>query len=313
MTETGLGRAAAGEVQQALLKVNRDRSLPPATQRDAGFSLGRSGWRPKDLEDFQPIPAGPFQYGAKEKAIIQQPFEISKYPVTNLQFGAFLKAGGYDREEFWSAEGWSWRTGKWDTKAPDYLKDWLKRRPAEKRNEPFYWHDARWNNPLAPVVGVSWFEAEAYCQWLSKKEGKSFRLPSEQEWERAARGANGNVYPWGAKFDRTRVNCAEFWAKKDDLSDHNKWDDWWKQGSEIASTTIVGQFPEGESPDHLSDMSGNVWEWTDSWGDTERVNRVVRGGAWDDSRSSARCACRVWDGPVNFHYFLGFRLVLSPS
>jgi formylglycine-generating enzyme required for sulfatase activity/energy-coupling factor transporter ATP-binding protein EcfA2 len=309
--ETGMGRAAAGEVQEALLNVCHNRSLPPATQRDAGFSLARTGWTPKDLDEFIPIPAGPFLYGDnKNKVVIEKPYEISKYPVTNLQISAFIKAGGYENREYWSAEGWSWRTGKWDTKAPDYLKDWLKGRPAEKRNEPFFWHDSRWNNPLAPVVGVSWFETEAYCNWLSKMKGKRYRLPTEQEWERAARGIDGREYPWGNEFDHTRLNCAEDWAGKDDL-DLGKWYE--QKGYENASTTIIGQFPEGEGPEHIQEMSGNVWEWTNSWFEEQQVNREVRGGSWDLNRNVARCAVRSWVEPEVFNYNLGFRLVLSPS
>ena len=71
-----------------------------------------------------------------------------------------------------------------------------------------------WNNPLAPVVGVSWFEAEAYCNWLAKELGKPIRLPTEEEWERAARHTDGREFPWGEKFDRNRLNSAEFWGEK---------------------------------------------------------------------------------------------------
>ena len=100
----------------------------------------------------------------------------------------------------------------------------------------------KWNNPLAPVVGVSWFEAEAYCNWLSKELGKPIRLPTEEEWERAARHTDGREYPWGEEFDRNRLNSAEFWGGKNDLD----WNQWFEdKGYEVASTTIVGQF-EGE-------------------------------------------------------------------
>jgi len=97
----------------------------------------------------------------------------------------------------------------------DWEKNVLTQRPREKRHEPFYWHDMKWNNPLSPVVGVSWFEAEAYCNWLTKESGKPIRLPTEGEWERAARHTDGRAYPWGQAFDRNRLNSAEFWAGKD--------------------------------------------------------------------------------------------------
>ena len=237
--ETGLGQAAAREVQDALLAASRDRALPPAIQRDAGFSLARSGWLPKDLDDWVEIPAGEFLYGHdKRREVIQTPFAIQKYPVTNLQFRRFVQDKGYEKREWWSEDGWAWRTGQWDTKADDDYKRWLENRPTEKRSEPFFWHDEKWNNPLAPVVGVSWFEAEAYANWLSQQWGKPIRLPSEQEWERAARGLKGRKYAWGDEFDRNRLNCSEFWAQKDDLSNFDEWKKWYEKESEIASTTI---------------------------------------------------------------------------
>lgn len=307
---TGLGQLAAREVQEALLAASRDRSLPPALQRDAGFSLARSGWVPTDLDEWVEIPAGEFLYGDdKRPEIIKTPFAIQKYPVTNLQFRRFVQDKGYDRREFWSADGWAWRTGQWDTKAPKEYQDWLKNRPPEKRSEPFFRHDEKWNNPLAPVVGVSWFEAEAYANWLSKQLGKPVRLPTEQEWERVARGAKGRGYAWGDFFSGKNANCAEFWGQDDNLD----WNKWLKEkGYEPASTTIVGQFQAGSTPEGICDLSGNVWEWTNSWWEKEQVNRVVRGGSWSSDRDLVRCAYRYRDVPFFFNDFIGFRL-LSPG
>jgi len=308
--ESGLTRAAAHDVRAALHAAHRERSWPPTAQRDAGFILGRTGWVPDDLDRFIAIPAGMFLYGdEKRKVEITQPFAIAKYPVTNLQYEKFVEDRGYERKEFWSAEGWSWRTGAYDTKATeDYEKRQLANRPPDKRHQPFFWEDRQWNNPLAPVVGVCWFEAEAYTNWLTKKEGQPFRLPTEEEWERAARHTDGREYPWGNKFDHKKLNSAHFWAGKDEL-DWQKWFD--DKGYEQASTTIVGQFPEGESEAGLSDMSGNVWEWTNSWHDEKQIHRVVRGGSWDNGDGSARCACRDGGAPVYFYGSIGFRL-LSP-
>jgi formylglycine-generating enzyme required for sulfatase activity/energy-coupling factor transporter ATP-binding protein EcfA2 len=185
--EAGLGRAAAQAVIAALWAAALDRSLPPAVQRDAGFSLGRAGWAPDDLDAFINIPAGPFLYGEmKQRLTIDQPFAIGKYPVTNRQYGQFVEAGGYEDRDLWSDEGWAWRTRTYDSKAPKEYENWLERRPPEKRHEPFDWHDAKWNNPLAPVVGISWFEAEAYSNWASRESNRPIRLPTEEEWERAA-------------------------------------------------------------------------------------------------------------------------------
>jgi formylglycine-generating enzyme required for sulfatase activity len=321
--ETGLGRNASGEVIEALRKASRDRSLPPATQRDAGFCLGRLAGssaeylqriRP-DLDEFIPIQAGEFRYGdQKRREIIQEAFSIAKYPVTNLQFRDFVEAKGYDDEKWWSEDGWAWRTGVWDSQATQEYRNWLAGRPAEKRGEPYYWRGTKWDNPLAPVVGVSWFEAEAYCAWYSAQAGRrQVRLPNEMEWERAGRGTQGWEYPWGDKFERSRLNCAEFWGGQDDLNDYKEWEKWFDSDSrKEASTSMVGQFPEGGTPEGICELSGNVWEWTASWYDTQQGYRTLRGGSWGSLRGLARCASRGRNVPDCFGNDVGFRL-LSPG
>ena len=163
------------------------------------------------------------------------------------------------------------------------------------------------------MVGVSWFEAEAYCNWLSAELGKPIRLPTEQEWERAARGTEGRTYPWGEKFNHYNLNCAEFWAEEDDLSDYDDWKKWLDSESfEEASTSMVGQFPHGQSADGLMDMSGNVWEWANSWYDDGHIYWVVRGGSWSNTRRIVRCAYRNRPAPDYFNNNMGFRVV-SPG
>lgn len=298
VSEAGLGRAAANEVINALLEAAHNRALPPTVQRNAGFILGRADWTPPDLDAFIEIPAGEFLYGEdKEKMRIEKPFAIAKYPVTNLQYRRFVDVGGYKNREFWSEEGWAGRTGEWDSKAENY---WLAQRHTEKRNEPFFWHDAKWNNPLAPIVGVSWFEAEAFCNWYSKTLGRVVRLPTEQEWERAARHTDGREYPWGDEFDRNKLNSLAFWDEKQDFD----------RAAVICSTTLVGQFPNGNSVGGICDMSGNVWEWTNSNYDSD--NKVLRGGSFNKGRSVVRCAARYWNAPNDFLTIFGFR-VLSPD
>jgi formylglycine-generating enzyme required for sulfatase activity len=250
-------------------------------------------------------------YGEDKRTItIDRPYAISKYPVTNLQYRRFIAAKGYATRAYWSEDGWAWREGTYDSKAPKDYQAWLSKRPPEKRLEPFYWHDLKWNNPLSPVVGVSWFEAEAYCNWLSKELNRPVRLPTEEEWERAARHTDSREYPWGDRFDRNRLNISEWWAADDDMTDYKKWDEWHKVGGQSASTTMVGQFAEGNSAAGVSDMSGNVWEWTDSWYD--KTQRAIRGGSWDFNRRFARCANRNRNVPDNFNVNVGFRL-FSPG
>ncbi len=169
-------------------------------------------------------------------------------------------------------------------------------------DRPAFWNDPDLNNPAQPVVGVNWFEAEAYCAWLSAVTGRTFQLPSEMEWEKAARGENGNEYPWGEKFESARANTNE---------------------SRILKPTPVGMFRNGLSPFGLYDASGNVWEWTQSWyqmyqgGETSskefgEMYRVVRGGSFDDVGTNARSAYRLRYSPGFMYYNIGFR-VLSPG
>jgi formylglycine-generating enzyme required for sulfatase activity len=265
--------------------------------------------------------------------VIEDSYRIGAYPVTNRQFAPFVEAGGYERRECWSDEGWAWRTGTYDSKAPDWLRDWLKDRPPQRRDRPFWWGDERLGSPLCPVVGVSWFEAEAYCNWLAQQlrvpgsklqvwrggkletldlesETVAVRLPTEEEWERAVRGTAGAEYPWGGKWDRFRLNCAEWWAGRElpEFDDLRKW--WDSEGFKEASPTptAVVAFPEGVNPAGLWDGGGNVWEWTRSWY-SEGEQRVLRGGSWYDGRRNARCAYRSRRFPDFYDHDVGFRVV----
>jgi formylglycine-generating enzyme required for sulfatase activity len=304
--EIGLGKAVANEIQDELLEAAQNRALPPATQRDAGFSLARTGWIPSDLDAWIRIPAGTFLYGdMKKNKAIKESFSIQKYPVTNLQFKRFIQDNGYDKKDFWSADGWAWRVSIYETRTNESLKDRLKGHPVKKRHEPYFRHDNKWNNLLAPVVGVSWFEAEAYGNWLAQQLGHTVRLSTEYEWERAARGTEGREYPWGEEFDRNKTNCAAFWKQDDDAT--SAFD------LPSAGTSVVGQFKDGNTPEGLSDLSGNVWEWTNSWYEKGQVHRVLRGGSWGSNSELVRCTNRYGYVPHNYNYKFGFRLVSPDS
>ena len=194
------------------------------------------------------------------------------------------------------------------------LEEWY---PGSKiYRQPEYWEDSRFNQLAQPVVGITWFEARAYCAWLSAQTGTQYTLPTEVESEAAARGQAGRVYPWGKEFSLSRCNTFE---------------------SHIRGTTPVGVFPNGRTPQtKIADLSGNVWEWTTTiWGKTLQtpdfpypyqaddgredpedatVRRVVRGGSWNGTLNAARGACRDDDQPNFRGYGLGCRLVRrSPS
>lgn len=249
-------------------------------------------------------------------------FSIGKFLVTNLEYAAFYEDKGYETENFWSKDGWAWRTGKFESKTPEVedkelreaYETLLKARPVDLRDKPFYWENPQWNTPNLPVVGVSWFEAEAYCNWLSQKTGKTYRLPTEAEWEKAARGAGNTIWSWGNQWNGELCNNAD----KDTKETLNR-------------TSPVGMYPQGASSYGAMDMMGNVWEWCADWYDKELfekrgegivkdpqgaengILRVVRGGSWYYDRGDARCAARGWCYPVNFYDLIGFRVVLSPD
>ena len=194
------------------------------------------------------------------------PFHLSKYPVTNGQFSRFVEAGGYDDPSLWHDAGWRWRE-------------------ENEVAEPEYWRDAKWNGSTQPVVGVSWWEADAFCRWAG------CRLPREREWEAAARGPQGWAYPWEGKWREGICNSDE---------------------TDLGVTTPVGIFPDSAAVCGAHDMAGNVWEWcSDEW-DPARVDdpdagRVLRGGSWSFGPRDCRSAIRYVVLPEYRSYVVGFR------
>ncbi|MCX7113626.1 MAG: SUMF1/EgtB/PvdO family nonheme iron enzyme [Proteobacteria bacterium] len=189
--------------------------------------------------------------------------------------------------------------------------------PPGRQTQPGFLNDSAYNAPAQPVVGVCWHEARAYCAWLSAQTGQAYRLPTEAEWEAAARGLpqrqwligrrKARVYPWGDRFEPSHCNTFE---------------------SHVRGTTPVGVFPIGDSlidagQEGVADLSGNVWEWTGSvyWPypyklaeDRENPQiaderRVARGGSWGLNQGLARAAFRNYSPPDYRFLNLGFRLV----
>ena len=192
------------------------------------------------------------------------------------------------------------------------FEEWLAEvYPSGKRyRRPEYWDDTRFNNGSQPVVGVTWFEARAYCNWLTanaaeRNGGRIFRLPSEAEFEAAARGRAGRPFAYGKTFDARRSNTFE---------------------THIRCTTPVGIF-DNATPEGAFDLSGNAYTWTlciydqeqfpypyasgDGREDIHRtgVRRVLRGGSWNDARGSARATCRHYNPPSYRNDLIGFRVV----
>jgi formylglycine-generating enzyme required for sulfatase activity len=243
-----------------------------------GLCLGLLGdQRIKDLQDPDAsvqVPAGDYVYGEDDQPLrIDVPFRLSRYPVTNSQYRAFIEAGGYRERSYWSDAGWAWlqQTGV---------------------IQPVYWDERRWNGPSQPVVGVSFWEAEACCRWAGG------RLPTEQEWEAAARGPDGCAYPWGDAWEDGICNSEE---------------------TGLDETSTVGLFPRSHQRElGIADMAGNVEEWCDSYyqdrGDRDGVgvSRVLRGGAFNVSSRFLRCSFRFRIASVCRFWNVGFRCVLAP-
>lgn len=221
------------------------------------------------LDNMAFIPSGTFIYQDGEKRTINHDYEIGIYPVTNKAYERFIRDGGYREESFWQPDGWAWRK-------------------KTKADLPKNWEDPDYNDPEQPVTGVSHHEARAYTAWLTAGAGKKYeyRLPTEAEWERAARGDEGNEYPWGDKFDPDRCN---------------------HKGSGIGKPSRVTVYPNGISPYGCYDMAGNVWEWTGSFYDQDKDFYTLRGGAFGFNAENCRCAARNDFFPDSRDSLIGFR------
>ena len=228
--------------------------------------------------EFVRVPAGAFLLGSDPKADRHaQPDELPQHQVTLSDY--------------------------WISKFPITVAQFTIFTDATNRPVPFDFPQ----KSSHPIVNVSWYDALVFCRWASDNTGKEVRLPTEAEWEKAARGADGRIYPWGNDFDAHRLNSAE---------------------GKISGTTPVDGFASGASPCGAWDMAGNVWEWVNDWYKpdyyAERIGenpqgpdtgyyKALRGGAWFSDQSHVRAADRTHFNPENRYDYVGFRVVVIPD
>ncbi len=293
-------------------------TLPPVERAQAAAVLGGLGDNRKgvgvrvvtgrkSVPDFawtNVIEPGPFVMGSEESwqgsrkltRHIAHPYQIGIFPVTVAQYALFISDGGYEARSLWTASGWDWRESKGHT-SPDMYKSVF-----QTQNHP--------------QVGVNWFEAMAFCRWLNASFAWSeldlpgpewkVRLPTESEWERAARHTDGREFPWGndAETAAQRCNCHD---------------------AGVGRSAAVGIYPGGKAECDALDLAGNVLEWCHTkWKETQEDEeippdnssegddlRILRGGSWKYGASHIQCAVRFRSHPYTRGHDGSFRLVAS--
>lgn len=227
--------------------------------------------------DWCDIPEGEVtleQNGKKSKHHIPA-FRMSKYPITNEQYELFANApDGYIDPRWWEFSA--------------HARKWYKEHP-QSLTPKFDWKDH-------PRANICWYEAVAFCNWLSHQTGLNITLPTEQQWQWAAQGSDGRLYPWGNKFDPQYCNTSF---------------------SKIRMTTSVNRYANGASPFDVQDMAGNVWEWcsneirVSNQQPGEDSHRAVRGGSFISSPQRAQNTFHFYLNPVYLYATIGFRVVCN--
>jgi formylglycine-generating enzyme required for sulfatase activity len=299
-------------------------------------TIGRAQNHKARNPKYESCPASPVIVGELH------PYSVGTFLVTNVEFGKFIAAGGYKDQKFWASEvGWNWANADAETNGllvEHARAEGLKHLSSEivgrrivredipdrcekmiHRRFPLYWDDPSLNRPNQPVVGVNWWEAQAYCRWLEHelslqgalKGKKRIRLPTEVEWESAARKCgDSNIYPW--KEGEPEQNAHVRSVDRDT-----------KEGS-ILRSCAVGSFPFVPTNLPIFDFVGNVWEWTSSIAEpytnnsfSDVVNfeglqdRIARGSSWlSPEIEASQITFRSFDPPCNAYEDLGFRIAI---
>jgi formylglycine-generating enzyme required for sulfatase activity len=204
--------------------------------------------------------------------------------VTNAQYARFVQAGGFKDQQWWDAAGWEYVWNGWV-----YEREYLP--TGVSWAGPRYADDPRWNGAHQPVVGVNWYAADAFCRWLSQVTGETIVLPTATQWQYAAQGEDGRLYPWGNTWEDDRCNHAV-------------------GGLQHQGTTLVDYYGErGLSACGVADMAGNVREWCRSE-EPDSPQQLLLGSAWNSNwMESFQCAYHFAVAPAHYDCAWGFRLV----
>ena len=248
------------------------------------------------------IPGGCYVYSDTKKEVQVPDMYFAKYPVTNRLYRKFIDYLQLNNPESETVVPFSSfrnmlqviaNDKTWDAKFIDYLNQGTSNIAELFRSK--YEDDRKFSGDEQPVIGIKWYAAKSYCLWLSLLESNGektdlYRLPTEIEWEWAAAGKEKRIYPWGnIEPSQKLANYSE---------------------SNIGSTTPVGSYPGGATPDGLYDMAGNVWEWMENWYiKSTKSSRALRGGSWINDTGYLRCSSRVLPNPVFWYDYVGFRVV----
>jgi formylglycine-generating enzyme required for sulfatase activity len=247
------------------------------------------------------IPGGNYRYSVTNEIVDVPDAYFAKYPVTNKLYRLFIawlqaketaalySAFTTELDAIANDNRWGNEFGGYYNKGKSDLAGFFR---------SGYDEDRKYDGEDQPVVGATWYAARAYCLWLSLLEGDEtlYRLPDEMKWEWAAGGKQGTTgqkvrpYPWSEEKGEPNATLANY-------------------NENIGTTTPVGNYPEGATPEGLYDMAGNVWEWMENEHEKYPSSRACRGGSW--YADALRCSSRNYYLPRNFYYNVGFRVIRS--
>lgn len=281
--------------------------VPETTPIEAGsFMMGMDFYdgekRPGSINLDGLTGATPFKESPAHEVTMSS-YHIGKYEVTNEEYAEFVDAEGYDNKEFWLIDsddfedaevGWNWKQEEGRT-APRYRVNYETGETAgwDLSKSPYWQDDPYSNQATTPVLGVAWYEAYAYCKWLSSVTGDTYRLPTEAEWEYAARGPESNTFPWGDDYltaeemcgkpgSGSMCNCNMVMAESEDSIGAR------------GKTTPIGSYPESDSYFGVCDMAGNVAEWTKDWFQMLYYPQRIRKGEVTDPTGPSVARPPLW-------------------